>query len=85
MSMRSLVQYKMSLKGRLEQAFWGLTISMKAEMSQEQIRASIGSKPKVEFEAEGTKEIYEWVRTTLVEQEYQRRGRGANGLLRREK
>ncbi len=53
----------------------------KAErLSLERIRAFLEAREEVEFEA---KEIYEWVRRTMCEQEYRNRGREGEGLLRR--
>ena len=67
-----------------EEACWGLTISMKTEgpMSLEQIRAFVEASQEVRFEGADRKEVYDWVRKTLVGREYHTQGKAAKGLLR---
>jgi transposase InsO family protein len=51
-------------------------------MSLEQIRALIEASEEVEFEGKDRKEVYNWVKKTLVEHEYHRQGKAGKGLLR---
>ena len=55
---------------------------MKSEMSLEQIRAFMAASEEVEFEGKSRKEVYEWLRTTLVAQEYHRQGKAAKGVVK---
>jgi len=61
-----------------------LIVSMKEEepMSLEQIRAFLEASEEIRFEGRNRKEIYGWVRQTLIEQQYQIRGKAEKGLLR---
>lgn len=51
-------------------------------MSLEQIREFVAANPEIEFEASNRKEMYEWVRETLVEHEYHRQKKVDKGLVR---
>jgi transposase InsO family protein len=51
-------------------------------MSLEQIRAFLETSEEIQFEGKNRKEVYEWMRKTLVAHEYHRQGRGDKGLLR---
>jgi hypothetical protein len=68
----------------VEQACWGLIISMeqKGPMSLEQIRAFMAASEEIRFEGGNRKEIYDWVRQTVIEQQYHVQGKAGKGLLR---
>jgi hypothetical protein len=51
-------------------------------LSLEQIRAFLEGSQELQFEAQDRAELYQWVETTLVEQEYARLGRPQKGLVR---
>jgi transposase InsO family protein len=51
-------------------------------LSLEQIQAFLEASEEFRFEGSKRKEVYEWVRRTLVEQEYSGQPRPAKGLLR---
>lgn len=51
-------------------------------MSLEQIRVFLATSEEIEFEGKNRKEVYEWVKQTLVGYEYQRQGKGDKGVLR---
>jgi transposase InsO family protein len=51
-------------------------------MSLEQIRAFMGASQEIRFKGANRKEIYSWVRATLIEQEYHVQGKSGKGLLR---
>lgn len=73
----------MSLKG-WEAACWELIISMKNgdRLSLEQIRTFLAASEEFRFEAKNREDVYDWVRRTLVEQEYGGQKREGKGLLR---
>lgn len=52
-------------------------------LSLEQIRAFLEASDEVHFAATGKQEVYDWVRRTLVGQEYASLGREGKGLVRR--
>jgi hypothetical protein len=74
----------MSLKGG-KPACWELIVSMKngERLSLEQIRTFLAASEEFRFEANNRGEIYDWVKRTMVEQEYGGQKREAKGLLRR--
>ena len=51
-------------------------------MSLEQIRAFMEASQEIRFEGANRREIYTWVRVTLVGQEYHTQGKSGKGLLR---
>jgi hypothetical protein len=51
-------------------------------MTLEQIRAFMAASEEIRFEGPNRKEIYNWVRQTVVEQQYHRQGKADKGLLR---
>ena len=51
-------------------------------MSLEQIRAFMEASTAIEFESKSRREVYDWVRTTLVAQEYHRQSKAAKGVLK---
>ncbi len=51
-------------------------------MGLEQIRAFLAASQEIRFEGANRKEIYNWVRQTLTEQEYHVQGKAGRGLLR---
>jgi hypothetical protein len=52
------------------------------KLSLEQIRALLEASQEVQFAGHSREDIYEWVGTTLREQNYAHQGREAKGLLR---
>jgi transposase len=48
----------------------------------EQIRAFLEASEEIRFEGRNRKEMYYWVKQTLIEQQYQVRGKTEKGLLR---
>lgn len=52
-------------------------------MGLEQIRTLLAASEEVRFEGENRKEIYNWVRQTVIEQQYHVQGKADKGLLRR--
>jgi len=51
-------------------------------MSLEQIRAFMAASEEFRFEGRNRKEIYNWVRETVIGQQYQLQGKAGKGLLR---
>lgn len=51
-------------------------------MSLEEIRAFMAASQEIRFEGGDRKEIYNWVRQTVSEQQYHRQGKAGKGLLR---
>jgi transposase len=51
-------------------------------LSLEQIRAFLEASEEIRFEGRNRKEMYYWVKQTLIEQQYQVRGKTEKGLLR---
>jgi len=51
-------------------------------MSLEQIRAFMAASEEIRFEGGNRKEIYDWVRQTVIEQQYHVQGKAGKGLLR---
>lgn len=51
-------------------------------MSLEQIQAFMEASQEIRFEGRNRKEIYYWVKETLIEQEYHVQGKAEKGLLR---
>ena len=51
-------------------------------LSLEEIQAFMEASAEIEFEGRNRKEVYDWVRQTLVGQQYHRRGKAERGLLR---
>ena len=51
-------------------------------LSLEQVRAFLEASEEIRFEGRNRKEIYYWVKQTLIEQQYQVRGKAEKGLLR---
>ena len=51
-------------------------------MSLEQIGAFMAASEEVRFEGGNRKEIYDWVRQTVIEQQYHVQGKAGKGLLR---
>jgi hypothetical protein len=51
-------------------------------MSLEQIRAFMEGSQEIRFEGRNRKEIYSWVRRTLIDQQYQVQGKSGKGLVR---
>src|SRR6266851_473292 len=51
-------------------------------MGLEQIRAFMAASQEIGFEGANRKEIYNWVRRTLTEQQYQVQGKAGRGVLR---
>jgi len=51
-------------------------------MSLEQIRAFMAASEEIRFEGGNRKEIYNWVRQTVIEQQYHVQGKAGKGLLR---
>jgi transposase InsO family protein len=61
-----------------------LIVSMKEEkpLSLDQVRAFLEASEEIRFEGRNRKEIYYWVKQTLIEQHYQVQGKAEKGLLR---
>ena len=51
-------------------------------MNLEQIRGFMAASQEIRFEGANRKEIYNWVRQTLTEQQYHVQGKAGKGLLR---
>ena len=51
-------------------------------LSLEQVRAFLEASEEIRFEGRNRKEIYYWVKQTLIEQQYQVQGKAEKGLLR---
>jgi transposase len=51
-------------------------------LNLEQVRAFLEASEEIRFEGRNRKEIYYWVKQTLIEQQYQVRGKAEKGLLR---
>ena len=51
-------------------------------LSLEQIRAFLQASEDIRYEGRNRKDIYHWVRETLVQQQYHRQGKADKGLLR---
>ena len=61
-----------------------MTVSMleRKVLSLEEIQAFLDASEEIEFEGRNRKEVYDWVRGTLVEQQYHLQGKVNRGLLR---
>jgi hypothetical protein len=57
-------------------------MEQKRPMSLEQIRAFMAASEEIRFEGHNRKEIYNWVRETVIEKQYHVQGKAAKGLLR---
>jgi transposase InsO family protein len=57
-------------------------MEQKGPMSLEQIRAFMAASEEIRFEGGNRKEIYDWVRQTVIEQQYHVQGKAGKGLLR---
>jgi hypothetical protein len=57
-------------------------MEQKKPMSLEQIRAFMAASEEIRFEGRNRKEIYNWVRQTVIEQQYHLQGKAGKGLLR---
>ena len=57
-------------------------MEQKRPMSLEQIRAFLAASEEIRFEGRNRKEIYNWVRETVIEKQYHVQGRAEKGLLR---
>src|SRR5664279_3710957 len=66
-------------------ACWRLTTSVhEAEkLNLEQIEAFLKASEGIRFEGENRQQVYRWVEQVLRQQQYQKQGRKARGLLRR--
>lgn len=51
-------------------------------MSLEQIRVFVAASPEIRFEGANRKEVYDWARQVLTEQQYHLQGKAGRGLLR---
>jgi hypothetical protein len=51
-------------------------------MSLEEIRAFLEASEEIRFEGRNRKEVYCWVKQTLIRQQYQTQGKAQKGLLR---
>jgi hypothetical protein len=58
-------------------------MEQKKPMSLEQIRAFMAAREEIRFEGGNRKEIYNWVRQSVIEQQYHVQGKAGKGLLRR--
>src|ERR1700685_165609 len=57
-------------------------MEQKGPMSLEQIRAFMKASEAIQFAGGNRKEIYNWVKQTVIEQQYHVQGKAGKGLLR---
>ena len=57
-------------------------MEQKRPMSLEQIQAFMAASEEFQFEVHNRKEVYNWVRETVVEKQYHVQGKAEKGLLR---
>ena len=53
------------------------------KLNLEQIEAFLNASEAIRFEGENRQQVYHWIEQVLRQQQYQKQGRKARGLLRR--